>query len=144
MKVIALVLGLMCVCPSCSVIKAAQKDGVSINQVQSSRTRDDILKLGAVVVDSETFPDGELDRETYLIPMERGSTVRAVMHGLLDIASYGIWEAAGTPIEYSLDRPEYIFVCVEYNLDGTARELLLLSTGLHDEKASWHRTSIGT
>ncbi len=40
------------------------------------------------------------------------------MHGLLDVATFGIWEVAGTPIEGKKRGGFYVFK-VEYDNDGT-------------------------
>ncbi|HYA76272.1 MAG TPA: hypothetical protein VED83_05120 [Burkholderiaceae bacterium] len=48
------------------------------------------------------------------MPKAQGSTGRAVMHGLLDVATLGIWEVAGTPIESSYDKEKYYAIRVTY------------------------------
>jgi hypothetical protein len=104
---------------------AARKDGADISQVQASHTRSEFLNLGAKVVNSERLPSGELV-EVYQIPKKRGSAVRAVMHGLLDLSTCFIWEVAGTPIEGSLDKQEFITVKVTFGVDDMAKNAELL------------------
>ncbi len=87
---------------SCSVMMAARKEGTSITELQKCRTRGQILALGAVVVSSERLPSGEIV-EVYQFQKERGSAARALMHGLLDVSTFGLWEVVGTPIEACTD-----------------------------------------
>lgn len=47
---------------------------------------------------------------------------RAVVHGVLDLASVGIWEAIGTPIEMSQGKK--VRVTVEYDEDGRVSNVL--------------------
>lgn len=125
MKVRLLTLLGVCLLSSCSVYKAACKDGANIQEVQSSHTRNEYLNLGAMVYRSERLPTGELV-ETYRIPKARGSTARAVMHGLLDLTTGFVWEAAGTPIECRLDKEEFITVRVTFGPDDIAKKAELL------------------
>lgn len=104
---------------------AAHKEGADVSQIQACHTRAQFLQLGAKVVNSERLPSGELV-ETYQIPKEKGSAARAVMHGLLDVGTLGIWEVAGTPIEGSLDKQEFITVKVTYGPDEVAKRAELL------------------
>ncbi len=39
------------------------------------------------------------------------------MHGLLDVATLGVWEVAGTPIEATKDK-KYVTVTATYKADG--------------------------
>jgi hypothetical protein len=121
MKGKTIALTCLCLLSSCSVYKAACKDGADIQEVQASHSRNQFLSLGAKIVSSETLPTGELV-ETYQIPKARGSAARAVMHGLLDLSTFFVWEVAGTPIEYSLDKPEFIVVKVTYGPDDIAKK----------------------
>lgn len=96
-----------------------------MEQVAECRTRADFLKLRDVtIVSTATQPDGDLF-ETYKVLMEQGSTGRAVMHGLLDVATLGVWEVAGTPIEGAAHKDKYMIVSVLYGKDMTAKSVTL-------------------
>ncbi len=125
MKKIALVALSILLFPSCSVFMAANKEGSDISQVQSCHTRAQFLDLGAKIVSTERLPSGELV-ETYQIPKEKGSAARAVMHGLLDISTCFLWEIAGTPIEGTLNKQEFITVKITYGPDDIAKKAELL------------------
>lgn len=49
------------------------------------------------------------------------------MHGFLDVATFGIWEIAGTPIEGTLNKNEFYSVKVIYQKDGETIKSVLLS-----------------
>ncbi|MCE5316123.1 MAG: hypothetical protein LLG04_02000 [Parachlamydia sp.] len=117
-------LGLTLFGTSCSVAMAARKEGVSIDKVQTARTRGQILACGATVISSDRMPTGELV-EVYQFQKERGSAARALMHGLLDVSTFGIWEAVGTPIE-ACDTREYFTLRIYYNLDETVNKVELM------------------
>ena len=125
MKKAFLLLCCVAVLPSCSVVMAAKKEGTDVSQIQASKTRGQILSLNPTINSSERLPTGELV-ETYTIQKEKGSTARAVMHGLLDLSTFCIWEIAGTPIEGSLNKKEFFSIKVTYNEDETIKKVELL------------------
>lgn len=104
---------LMAVFSSCSVAMAAKKEGTSLNQVQQCKTRTQFLGCGGKVVSSERTPNGNIV-EVYQFKKERGSAARALMHGVLDVSTCGLWEAIGTPIE-ACDSTEYFSTKVTYD-----------------------------
>ncbi len=102
----------------CSVSMAAKKRGVSIDEATKCNVRACFLSLrDSQVVSTQTQPDGTMV-ETYKILLEQGSTGRAVMHGLLDVATLGIWEVAGTPIEGSANKDQFTIITATYDLGG--------------------------
>jgi len=46
------------------------------------------------------------------------------MHGLLDVATLGVWEVAGTPIEATKNK-KYVTLTVQYSADGTMKQTFL-------------------
>jgi hypothetical protein len=103
-----------CILSSCSVIMAGKKSGTSIEKVQNSRTRWQVLSKGATIVESQRLPTGELT-ELYRFKKEKGSNARAFMHAILDIGTCGLWEVVGTPVEVIIDDEVYYFVRVVYD-----------------------------
>ena len=112
-KIISLMLSVMLL-SSCSVVMAAKKDGVNIEKVQCAKTRSQIIASGGTIISSERNEKGELV-EIYRFKKETGSIPRAVMHGCLDVCTWGLWEVAGTPIEGYQNQPEYYTVRVTYD-----------------------------
>ena len=124
-----LVILLLCVfCLSsagCSVYMASKKEGTSIEQVNQAKTRGAIrAQQGVEVISTDKNEDGELI-EVYKIKEPKGSTSRAVMHGLLDVATLGIWEIAGTPIEGSQE-DKFYSVKIYYDKDENVKKTELL------------------
>lgn len=111
--------------PSCSVVMAARKSGTDVNEVQSAGTRGQVLALGAKVVSSEKDAEGNIV-ETYMVQKEKGSIARAIMHGVLDVSTLGVWEAIGTPMEGLMGKTEYFTVKISYDKNGNVlkRELI--------------------
>jgi hypothetical protein len=115
----------------CSVAMASKKKGVSVQEAMNCQTRSCFLTLrDATVMTTANHPDGSMS-ETYKILLEQGSTGRAVMHGLLDVATLGIWEVAGTPIEGSAGKDQYTIITANY--DGAGK---LTGAMLGDRAAS--------
>lgn len=110
---------------SCSVAMAARKSGTDVSKVQQVQNRSQILATGAEVLESKKNRYGNLV-ETYKIQKEKGSTARAVMHGILDISTLGIWEAFGTPIEGCMSQKEYFVVKVTYDEDERVKKIELV------------------
>lgn len=116
---------LLAVLSSCSVAMAANKQGVSLDKVQACRTRGQVISTGALVIDSEKYENGELV-EVYQIEKERGSAARALMHGVLDVSTCGLWEVVGTPIEACSDQKEYYSLKVFYDDRDNVKKIELL------------------
>ena len=109
---------------SCSVIMASKREGFDLNSVQSARSREEFLDLAGEPISTEVSEDG--DRvEIYHILKEKGSTARALMHGLLDISTGFLWEFAGTPIESSLSEKKYYSVKVSFDEEDQVKKLEL-------------------
>jgi hypothetical protein len=87
--------------PSCSVYMAAKKEGVNIEELAQCKNRICLLSKGATPFASEEDEGGILLSEDLLVQRPTGSTGRAVMHGVLDVFTLGLWEVAGTPIEWA-------------------------------------------
>lgn len=110
---------------SCSVVMAANKSGTSMEKVQSCRSRGQFLNAGAQIVSSERLSSGELV-EVYQYKKERGSAARALMHGVLDVSTFGIWEVVGTPIEACVDDKGFFSIRVYYDCNEMATSVELV------------------
>jgi hypothetical protein len=113
LKIISLSISVLCL-SGCAVYMACPKEGARVQDVQSCRTRQQFVNLGSKILSTERTPDGDTI-EIYQIPKERGSAVRAIMHGVLDLSTAGVWELAGTPLEIYLNRNEIITIKVTYD-----------------------------
>lgn len=104
----------------CSVYMASNSEGLKPLEFQKNlskcNNRTCVLLMGPKVINSTKSADGTITEE-YRFSIDTGSTSRAVMHGLLDVATLGIWEVAGTPIESSRKKNSYLFIKITYDKD---------------------------
>lgn len=101
----------------CSVGMAARTGGVKTEDVTMCESRACFVSQDTVeVIERREAKDGGYS-ETYKFQLKRGSAGRAAMHGLLDVATLGAWEVAGTPIEATKNR-KYIVITADYDKDG--------------------------
>ena len=117
MKNIFVCLLLIFMFTSCSVFMAANKKGVGFDEISQCKTKSCLLSKGVEPLDSKKNEGGVLV-ETYKVRKPTGSASRAAMHGLLDVATLGIWEVAGTPIEGSMNKEEFITIKAFYQKDN--------------------------
>ena len=109
----------------CSVFMAAKKEGVSIDELSQCRTRSCVISKGAVPTKTEKNEQGDTI-EAYTVQARKGSTARAVMHGVLDVFTLGIWEVAGTPIEGSMGEKKNYSVKIIYDKDENIKKVEML------------------
>lgn len=101
----------------CSVVMASKHRGVDVSEIMNCQIEACVLALkDTEILQSEDTDGGKL--VTYRSLQKRGSSGRAVMHGLLDVATLGIWEVAGTPIESSKKKERFYVYSVAYDSDG--------------------------
>lgn len=110
---------------SCSVVMAARKQGTSLENVQGSRCRAQILSHKATIISSDYLPTGELV-EVYQFQKEQGSAARALMHGVLDVSTFGLWEVIGTPVEASLREDKFYTIRIFYDIHENVTKMELL------------------
>ena len=109
----------------CAVAMAANQKGVDIETASACNTRACFLALRDIaVMTSATAPDGTMT-ETYKILLHHGSVGRAAMHGVLDVATFGVWEVAGTPIEGSADKSKFVILTAKFDRDGKVMQSTL-------------------
>ncbi|MBW2650019.1 MAG: hypothetical protein JRC66_03185 [Deltaproteobacteria bacterium] len=109
----------------CSVYMAAKKEGVKIEEVSQCKTRGCLVAKGAIPISSRKGKDGTMI-EVFNVKKPTGSTSRAVMHGILDVATLGLWELAGTPIEGSKSKSGMIPIEVHYDKNEIIKEIKIL------------------
>ncbi len=124
--VVFAVVGIAVFLSGCSVYMASKKEGVKIEEASQCKTRGCLVAKGAIPVSSRTGKDGNVI-EVFNVRKPTGSTSRAVMHGILDIATLGLWELAGTPMEGSQNKVEMISIEVYYDKNETIKEIKILT-----------------
>lgn len=111
----------------CSVVMAAHQSGVDVTTLSSCKTRYCLINNGAVPIQSTQNKSGVLTEEVFQAQIPTGSVARAAMHGVLDVATFGIWEVAGTPIEAVKGRKQTYAIKVFYEADGsTIKQMQLM------------------
>lgn len=109
----------------CSVFMAAKKEGISIDELSQCKTRSCVISKGAVPIKTEKTEEGATI-EVYNVQARKGSTGRAVMHGVLDVFTLGIWEVAGTPMEGAMGEKKYYSIKVTYDKDENVKSAEML------------------
>ena len=101
----------------CSVVMASKHRGVEVAEIMNCQVEACFLALrDTEVLTTDDTEEGK--SVTYRSLKKQGSSGRAVMHGLLDVATLGIWEVAGTPIESSKKKERFYIYTVAYDFDG--------------------------
>ncbi|MDX1837047.1 hypothetical protein DIZ81_05070 [Legionella taurinensis] len=101
---------------SCAVYKAAENKGVAPNDISRCETRMCFLSHGMKPIEKSTLKNGQY-LEIYRAQSRKSGLnyVRAAGHGALDVATLGIWEVAGTPIESAISNNRgYVVARVVY------------------------------
>lgn len=100
----------------CAVYKAAQNDGVSVRDIQKCQTKLCFLSIGMQKVEQHTEKNGQYV-EIYRARLRKDGTnyIRAAGHGALDVATLGLWEVVGTPVEGAISNSRgYVTAKVTY------------------------------
>jgi len=113
---------------SCSVVMSARCSGVDATTLSKCKTRSSLIADGAQPVSHKTNKEGKVVSERFKAQVPTGSAARAAMHGVLDVATFGVWEVAGTPIEAIKDKKRFYIVQANYKSDGeTIKSIQLMS-----------------
>lgn len=96
---------------------ASKEDGVTKSEIGGCETRGCFLGLlgyGGQILKSEEMPGGGLE-EIYQVKRKKGSTLRSFTHGILSVATLGVWNVVGYPIEGFVSSADYIVFRVIYD-----------------------------
>ena len=109
---------------SCAVVKAGKSGGTDMKDFLQSETRGTVLSHdGVEILQTERDENGVITSEDYFVQKKKGSIFRAIMHGVLDLATLGAWEIIGTPVEMSKEGKEGVPVKVFYTEDGKTTKM---------------------
>lgn len=100
--------------------KASKQGGATENEIGRCETRSCFLGLldyGGEILQSARQPDGSLE-EVYQVRRRKGSTLRSFAHGILSVATLGIWNVVGYPIEGIMSSADFIVFRVAYDPAG--------------------------
>ena len=94
----------------CAVYKASSKEGVEPRRAAACETVTCLYALpSSEMLGREEMPDGQI-RYMFRALRRQGSTGRAFMHAYADIATLGLWEIVGTPMEGAVQNSEYFVI----------------------------------
>ena len=104
---------------ACSIVMSSTSSGVNPKRLSQCQTRLCLIAAGATPIDAEKTQQGKRYSETFRATMPTSSATRAVMHGVLDVSTFGIWEIVGTPVEAIVKSKKTGYaVNVKYANDG--------------------------
>jgi hypothetical protein len=93
----------------CSVYKASDLQGATVEDPTKCTNKDCFLGLGAQALENKTNADGTTD-VVYKVKRKNGNAGRAIMYGVADLFTLGLWEIVGTPLEgYVSDNDSIVF-----------------------------------
>lgn len=107
----------------CAVYKAAQNDGVAAQDISGCQNKMCFLSHGMKAIEHHQDKSGRYV-EIYRAPARKSGLnyVRAAGHGALDVATLGLWEVAGTPIEGAISNNRgYVTAKVTYNNNAMSK-----------------------
>ena len=117
---LATLVATMPACTGPAAKKASKHAGVTKGKIARCETRRcfrGLLEYGGTILKSDEKPDGSLE-EIYQVERKKGSTLRSFTHGILSIATLGIWNVVGYPIEGFMSSPDFIVFRVIYDPTG--------------------------
>ena len=81
-----------------------------------------LLQYGGEILISRQKLDGSLE-EIYQVRRRQGSSLRSFTHGLLSVATLGIWNVVGYPLEGFVSTADFIVFKVVYDPQGVPRKV---------------------
>ena len=122
MKIQLLVVASLLLLAGCSVYKASDLQGATVEDLTKCTNKDCYLGLGAQVLESKVNTDGTSD-VIYKVKRKNGNAGRALVYGVADLFTLGLWEIVGTPLEGYVSDNESIVFKVNYAAGGTVNKL---------------------
>ena len=99
----------------CSVYKAAQNEGISLEDVKKCDTKACFLAVGLDVIDKNDLQGEYVENYRGIIKKSAATYARSFGYAIADVMTFGIWEIIGTPLEESIsNNREYVKVKVVY------------------------------
>ena len=112
----------------CAVNKAMnQPDKKDVSVLNKGTPRYEVIGALGKPVDSETTKNGRIiDVFSFIQGYSKGAkAARAFGHGVMDIATLGLWEVVGSPIE-AVEDGEKVVVRVRYDKNKTVESVTAL------------------
>jgi len=104
-----------------------QPDKKDLSQLHEGASREDIILELGEPIESKNGSNGLVDVYKFIQGYSSGvKTSRAVLHGVADVFTLGLWEAVGTPTEMIADGSE-IILKVHYDWNNKVKNIDVLS-----------------
>ncbi|WP_143741805.1 hypothetical protein [Thiorhodovibrio frisius] len=117
---LALLATTLSTCTGPAAKKASKQAGATENRIARCETRScflGLLEYGGQILLAKEQPDGTFE-EVYQVRRKKGSTLRSFTHGILSVATLGIWNLVGSPIEGFMSSSDFIVFRVTYDPQG--------------------------
>lgn len=105
--------------------KAAKQAGATEKDIGKCETREcfvGLLDYGGDILLSREQADGSLE-EIYQVRRRKGSTIRSFTHGVISVATLGLWNVVAYPIEGFVSSADFIVFRVDYDPEGKPEEV---------------------
>lgn len=108
----------------CSVYKASDLQGATVEDLTKCTQKDCFLGLGAQVLESRQNSDGTND-VVYKVKRKNGNAGRALAYGVADLLTLGLWEIVGTPLEGYVSDSDFIVFKATYAPNGAVNKVIV-------------------
>ncbi|WP_328987133.1 hypothetical protein [Thiorhodovibrio winogradskyi] len=118
--VLALLTATIAACTGPAAKQASKQAGATESRIARCESRScfmGLLEYGGQILLDKQHPDGSFE-EIYQVRRKKGSNVRSFTHGILSIATLGIWNLVGSPIEGFISSADFIVFRVIYDPHG--------------------------
>lgn len=107
---------------ACSVYKASDLQGASVEDITKCKDRSCFLGLGSQELQQRQNQDGT-SSVVYKVKRKNGNAGRALMYGVADVFTLGLWEVVGTPLEGYVSDKDSIVYEVTYAPNGSVNKM---------------------
>ncbi len=125
LMVVSLVIASLLACTGPAAKSASRQAGATPRDIGRCEDRAcfvGLLQYGGEILISRERADGSLE-EIYQVRRRQGSTLRSFTHGVLSVATLGIWNVVGVPLEGFVSSADFIVFKVEYDPSGAPRRI---------------------
>lgn len=108
----------------CSVYKASDMQGASVEDISKCKDKGCYLGLGSQILENRANTDGTTS-VVYKVKRKNGNAGRAFAYGVADVFTLGLWEVIGTPLEGYVSDKDSIVYEVTYDRLGGVNKVIV-------------------
>jgi len=127
MNKIVAVICIALILSGCSVYKASDLQGATVEDISKCKDKDCFLGLGSQAIDTKNNSDGTTD-VVYKVKRKNGNIGRAFVYGVADVFTLGLFEVVSTPLEGYVSDQDSIVFKVTYDSKGGVNKLAVQGT----------------